>query len=566
MDVRSFALRKGVSTEQQRDEARATAAAILAAEGIGAVTLARVAKEAGLQERDVSRLFGDQAGLHRAALADWPDSEVAAFVAQAARNPGAMPPLSVLVEAGHRLYAAPEQNWSTADLEVLVRARGGAQMRDLARARIGDRSTNAHSVVAQSAQDRALDEGVSVAALTHFTMALSAGLALMDPVATERPSTSEWDALISRIGLALTPAQPGAGPEYEVGAPWRLRVDIPDRPGALSELVGSLGALHVYTVEVRVDEGEGGQRAIYLALQAPPGVSPDVIRAAAESVGSGCYITQGSPDDGQDILARTLDGATEVVNHPERAPQVVGALVAADQVEVIDATIGRDEQPNMLRLQWTTDQHVLLHRDWGPFTRTEQLRASALLRLAAALARATGGDGPLGWFEEVRGGRVVIRFARPGDAQAIAEMHQRCSDQTRYQRYFSLQEWRDLQLRRLAGGHRGATLVVTLGEGRIVGLGNVFPDPDSGPDQPTAEIALLIEDAYQGDGIGRALLARMLELAPQMGFEHVVAHVLATNAAMRHLLDTTGLSWSTRVTDGVAESRAPLLDPDDPPA
>jgi AcrR family transcriptional regulator/RimJ/RimL family protein N-acetyltransferase len=563
VDLSFSALRKGAGAEQQRGDVLAAAAAIMGTEGIGAVTLARVADEAGIQERVVSRLFGDEAGMHQEVLADWPDSEVAAFVEQSARNPGAMPPLSVLVGAGRRLYVEPEQSWSTADLEALVRASAEAQMRDLARARIGQRTANARSVLAQSAQDGELDAGVSVAALTHFTMALSAGLALMDPVATERPSAVEWDALIARIALALAPAPPGAAPEYEVGAPWRLRVDIPDRPGALSELIGGLGALHVYTVEVRVDEGDGGQRAIYLALKAPPEVSPDVILAAASSVGTDCYITQGSPDDGQDILSRTLDGATEVVNHPERAPQVVGALVGADQVEVIDAATGRDEQPNMLRLQWTTDQHVLLHRGWGPFSRTEQLRASALLRLAAALARATGGDGPLGWLEEVQGRRVAIRFARPGDAQGIAEMHQRCSDETRYQRYFSLQEWRDLQLRRLSGGHRGATLVVTSGEDRIVGLGNVFPDPDSEPDKPTAEIALLIEDAFQGDGIGRALLARMLELAPQMGFEHVVAHVLTGNRAMRHLLTTTGLTWSTRVSEGVAESRAPLLEPDD---
>jgi AcrR family transcriptional regulator/RimJ/RimL family protein N-acetyltransferase len=550
------------SDEQQRDAVLVAAAAIMGREGIGAATLARVAKEAGIRERTVRRLFGDEDGLHRAVLADQPGSEVAAFVADAASHPGEMPPLAVLVEVGHRLYAAPQQSWSDADLEALVRARGDGPMRDLARERIGDRFANARAIVAQSAHDGALDAAVSEAALTHFTMVLSAGLALMDPIATVRPSTGEWDALIARIGLALAPARLGQGPEYEVGAPWRLRVDIPDRPGALSELVGGLGALHVYTVEVRVDEGEDGQRAIYLALKAPPGVSPDVILAAASSVGTDCYITEGSPDDGSDILARTLDGATEVVNHPEEAPQVVGELVGADDIEVIDAALGRDEQANMMRLQWTTDQHVLLHRDWGPFTRTEQLRASALLRLAAALARTTGREGPIGWLDEVKGGRVGIRFARPGDAQAVAEMHERCSDETRYQRYFSLQEWRDLHLRRLSGGHRGATLVVTTSaDDRVVGLGNVFPDMDSPPDQPTAEIALLIEDAHQGEGIGRALLARMLELAPQMGFEHVVAHVLADNQGMHHLLQATGLTWSTRVSEGVAESRAALPDP-----
>ena len=550
--------------EQQRDAVLAAAATIMGREGIAATTLARVAREAGVRERTVRQLFGDEEGLHRAVLAGQPGSEVAEFVAEAARQPGRVPPLSVLVEAGHRIFAAPQQGWSDADLEALVRARGDVQMRDLARERIGDRTANAQAIVAQSAQDGALDAAVSEAALTHFAMVLSSGIALMDPVATVRPSTGEWDALITRIGLALAPAQLGVGPEYEASAPWRLRVDIPDRPGALSQLVGGLGALNIYTVEVRVDEGVGGRRAIYLALKAPPGVSPDVILAAASRVGTDCYITEGSPEDGSDILARTLDGATVVVNHPEQAPQVVGALVGADDVEVIDATIGRDEQPNMLRLQWTTDQHVLLHRHWGPFTRTEQLRASALLRLAAALARTTGREGPIGWLDEVKGGQVRIRFARPGDAQAVAEMHERCSDQTRYQRYFSLQEWRDLQLRRLSGGHRGATLVVTSADDRVVGLGNVFPDPDAEPDQPTAEIALIIEDAHQGQGIGHALLARMLELAPQMGFDHVVAHVLADNQAMRHLLQTTGLTWSTRITEGVAESRAALVDPDSP--
>ncbi|HYN57792.1 MAG TPA: GNAT family N-acetyltransferase [Motilibacterales bacterium] len=536
------------------------AAGIMGREGIAAATLARVAKEAGIRERTVRQLFGDEDGLHRAALAGQPGSEVAAFVADAARQPGRMPPLSVLVEAGHRLYAAPQQSWSSTDLQALVGAGGDGQMRDLARERISGRSANAQALVAQSAQEGALDAAVSEAALTHFTMVLSAGLAVMDPVVTVRPPIAEWDALITRIGLALAPARLGEGPEYEVSAPWRMRVDIPDRPGALSELVGALGALHVYTVEVRVDEGDGGRRAIYLALKAPSGVSPDVILAAASCVGTDSYITEGSPDDGSDILARTLDGATVVVNHPEEAPQVVGALVGADDIEVIDAAIGRDEQPNMLRLQWTADQHVLLHRNWGPFTHTEQLRASALLRLASALARTTGRDGPMGWVDEVRGGSVGIRFARPGDAPAVAEMHERCSDRTRYQRYFSLREWRDLHLRRLSGGHRGATLVVISAEDLVVGLGNVFPDPDAEPDKPTAEIALHIEDAHQGEGIGGALLARMLELAPQMGFEHVVAHVLADNRAMSHLLETTGLTWSTRVSEGVAESRAALVD------
>jgi GNAT superfamily N-acetyltransferase len=231
--------------------------------------------------------------------------------------------------------------------------------------------------------------------------------------------------------------------------------------------------------------------------------------------------------------------------------------VGADRVQVIDATEGLDDQPNVLRLQWTTDRHVLLHRTWGPFSRTEQVRASSLLRLSAVVG--THDDAAAtGWVHEVRQGTVWIRLARPEDAQAVAAMHERCSEQTRFQRYFSLREWPELQLRRLAGGHRGASLVVQPKDGTVVGLGNVFPDPDAPDGTPTAEIALLVEDAYQAGGIGRALLGRMLEVAPLMGFTAVVAHVLADNRRMAHLLEQTGLTWTTTVSEGVSEMRASL--------
>jgi hypothetical protein len=48
----------------------------------------------------------------------------------------------------------------------------------------------------------------------------------------------------------------------------------------------------------------------------------------------------------------------------------------------------------------------------------------------------------------------------------------------------------------------------------------------------------------------------MLQVAPTMGFTHVVAHVLADNAGMKHLLETTGLTWTTTVESGVASMTA----------
>jgi GNAT superfamily N-acetyltransferase len=126
-------------------------------------------------------------------------------------------------------------------------------------------------------------------------------------------------------------------------------------------------------------------------------------------------------------------------------------------------------------------------------------------------------------------------------------MHDRCSDATRYQRYFSpVTDWREDQLRRIAGGHRGATLVAVNWRGDIVGLGNVFPDRPG--DTATAEIAVIVEDAWQGRGLGGRLLGHLVELARRQGFEEVVALVLASNTGMVQLLERLDLPW-TRSTD-----------------
>ena len=136
-------------------------------------------------------------------------------------------------------------------------------------------------------------------------------------------------------------------------------------------------------------------------------------------------------------------------------------------------------------------------------------------------------------------------------------MHERCSDRTLYRRYLSgVAEWRDISLRRLTGGHRGATLVVMSEDGSIVGLGNVFPDHPS--DGHAAELAVIVEDVYQGRGIGTRLVRRLLELAQRLGIEHVVATLLAENAEMLSVLEATGLDWTRELDRSVLTIRAPL--------
>ena len=161
-----------------------------------------------------------------------------------------------------------------------------------------------------------------------------------------------------------------------------------------------------------------------------------------------------------------------------------------------------------------------------------------------------------GWVEPVKGGGSVwMRLARPEDSEAVTIMHERCGERTIHQRYFrNITEWRDLTMRRLTGGHRGASVVLMAEDGRIVGLGNVFPLEDAG----AAELALIIDDEHQGLGLGGRLLGHLVELARRLGFERVTASVLADNHAMATLLERSGLEWSRQVESGVTQFEAPL--------
>ena len=547
------------SDEELRQRIVDAAAELFAEHGYSGTKLRMVAERAEVKPGTVKRLTGGRAQLFAQVLAAKLTSGSADRVAAAVAHPGAAPPLAVLLEAAGEIFAAPERSWGILELEALTRAHRDDDVRALEAARVSQRWANVKTVAEQSRRAGGVDAAVDVDAFVHFAMAVSVGLAMVDPVVDRRPSQANWNALMARIGAAFAPAELLLTAEHEARTPWRLRVDIPDRPGGLARLIRALSTLHVSVVATAVLGSGDGTRTIDLAVTVPEAVSADVLLAAAMAAGSNGYLTKGSPEDDLDLPTRVLDGATELVTNPGSAPLAAATLVEADHFEVTDATEGEDDAADVLRLQWTADRHVVLQRDWAPFARAEKTRASALLRLAAAIAEAEGDTQALGWVEPMRdGGTVWIRLARPGDADAVAAMHERCSEQSLYRRYLTgVGQWRELALRRLSGGHRGATLVAMSEEGTIVGLGHVFPDASEG-DAHTAEIAVIVEDAYQGRGIGTRLLRHMLELAERLGFTDVVGTVLAENTGMQRVLEATGLDWTRELDESVLTMRARL--------
>ena len=80
---------------------------------------------------------------------------------------------------------------------------------------------------------------------------------------------------------------------------------------------------------------------------------------------------------------------------------------------------------------------------------------------------------------------------------------------------------------------------------RFVGVGRYVVAPT----RPTAELALVIADARQRQGLGRRLLEALLEHAKEAGVDEVEGIVLASNRAMLSLARSLGFSVSAEPGD-----------------
>ena len=533
------------------------AAELFAENGYHGTKVQMVARRAGVSPHTVRRLTGGRAELFRTVMATRVSSSAAARVASAAEDPAAEAPLAVLLAAAADVFVDPARSWDVLELEALTRAHTDPELLVIESDRIRDRRENTTAVVGQSRKGGGLDRDLDQGAIVHLLLSVSVGLAMLDPVLPDKPGAPAWNAVMARLGEALAPGDLPITATQRAGTPWRVRVDLVDRPGSLARLTRGLGLLHAYLVGVQVVGSADDYRTIDVFLNAPQHVKHDQIVAAVSAAGRRVYVRPGAYHDDEDIPSRVLDGATELVRNPGWAPVGARILAGADRVEVVPATEGPDAAPNVLRLQWTSTRHVVLYRSWAPFARAERTRASAQLRLSAEIAASRGDEAALGWLEPIKEGTVLIRLAQPGDADAVADLHQRCSERTRYLRYVSAGEWRDVQLRRLSGGHRGATLVALNRRGEVVALGNVFPEQDD-PTGRAAEMAIIVEDRYQRRGLGRAMVRRQVELAREMGFTAIVAVVLAENTGMLRLLRETELEWTSSIEDAMTTWRAPL--------
>ena len=154
--------------------------------------------------------------------------------------------------------------------------------------------------------------------------------------------------------------------------------------------------------------------------------------------------------------------------------------------------------------------------------------------------------------EMLRDGReICIRALQPDDAERMTEAFSKLDPESVYTRFFSYKKEvsaADLQLIREMDFERRVALIATLPEnGREIVIAS---SSYSTYGDNKAEIAFVVEEDYQGQGIARRLLKHLGKIAVDRGITTFTAEVLAHNAAMQKVFAACGWPLSSHAEDG----------------
>jgi GNAT superfamily N-acetyltransferase len=141
---------------------------------------------------------------------------------------------------------------------------------------------------------------------------------------------------------------------------------------------------------------------------------------------------------------------------------------------------------------------------------------------------------------------VTVRFVEPGDAEALQHYFRSLSARSRYNRLMgAASELPQSQLEKFVrlGDADSFSVVAAVkvdGFETLVGEARYAFHPDSA----SFELGLSIDDHWQGQGIGAALLANLECRAAALGAEQLFGDTLRSNDAMLHLARKLGYGFA----------------------
>jgi GNAT superfamily N-acetyltransferase len=153
---------------------------------------------------------------------------------------------------------------------------------------------------------------------------------------------------------------------------------------------------------------------------------------------------------------------------------------------------------------------------------------------------------------------LAVRAPASGDRARIGSMWERCGALTRVGRFHApVRHIPVSYLDAVLADPDASAIAGPAGTEAVIGVASLFREGSDG----TAELGVLIEDAWQCCGIGRLLVSRLLQHAPSRGITVLTASVLARNEAAVNLLRRIPGTYSATITGTTVQVRVRLAPP-----
>jgi acyl-CoA hydrolase/RimJ/RimL family protein N-acetyltransferase len=162
--------------------------------------------------------------------------------------------------------------------------------------------------------------------------------------------------------------------------------------------------------------------------------------------------------------------------------------------------------------------------------------------------------------------QLLIRPVKPTDERMVQEFFYAMSDTEVYYRFLHAIKafpQKDMQKMVNIDYHREMNLLALsgeFGEEQMAGLARYVLGEDGFP-----EIDFAVRTEFQGKGLGRVLMAALLNVAQERGYSQVHAYVTPENSASLGILKTMGYAVTGTVSRGVIEMHLHLDQPVDEP-
>ena len=151
---------------------------------------------------------------------------------------------------------------------------------------------------------------------------------------------------------------------------------------------------------------------------------------------------------------------------------------------------------------------------------------------------------------------VTVRAVKQTDVVLIHEMHKRVSKDSLYYRYLGPKAPKIENLKCLCDANKEtATVLVAVihePEEMVVALAYYQIDPEN---STTAEPAILVEDSFQGFGLGKLIIEALCRDALKKGVKTFDIYVDPSNYRMRHMIQRSGLRYESKFSNGLSDIR-----------